>query len=164
MITGPEQRLALKQVLPAHLKRTDVLFVCIGSDLSIGDSLGPIIGTELENLGFDVIGTLTNPLHGINLKARLAAELAGNQKTKIAIDACIGEKKAVGSFEVREGPIHPGKGLGKKLMKVGDYSIAGIVSAASPFDFFHDQAIHLGFVIDMAKQMVKEIDEFFAKR
>jgi hypothetical protein len=127
MFTRQGKKFVLSQVLPAGLKKDDVIFVCIGSDLSIGDSLGPIVGSELENLG----------------------------------DACIGAKNSVGGFEVRKGPIHPGKGLGKRLSKIGDYSIAGIVSSQSPFDFFHDQVIHLSFVMDMAKVIVKEIHEFF---
>jgi putative sporulation protein YyaC len=163
MITRQERKLDLDQVLPAGLKKDHVIFVCIGSDLSIGDSLGPIVGTELEELGYRVIGTLKNPLHGLNLRDRIKAELTltGEGETVIAIDACIGPKNSVGDFEVRKGSIHPGKGLGKKLSKIGDYSIAGIVSSQSPFDFLHDQAIHLSFVMDMAKVIVKEIHEFF---
>jgi putative sporulation protein YyaC len=163
MVTRQERKLDLDPVLPASLKKDQVIFVCIGSDLSIGDSLGPIVGTELEDLGYKVIGTLKNPLHGLNLKERIKKELrlTGENKTVIAIDACIGAKNSVGSFEVRKGPIQPGKGIGKKLSKIGNYSIAGIVSSQSPFDFFHDQAIHLSFVMDMAKVIVKEIHEFF---
>jgi putative sporulation protein YyaC len=160
MITKQGQKLALYQVLPANLQRDDVIFVCIGSDLSIGDSLGPIVGTQLECLGYKVIGTLKQPLHGLNLASRLASELTGNQKTVIAIDACIGQKREIGGFEVTKGPIHPGKGLGKNLKKVGDYSIAGIVSSASPFDFFHEQTVHLSLIFDMAKIVVTAIHEF----
>jgi putative sporulation protein YyaC len=164
MITRQENKLDLYQVLPAGLKKDHVVFVCIGSDLSIGDSLGPIVGSELEDLGFTVIGTLKYPLHGLNLRDRLKTELALiGDKTVIAIDACIGAKSSVGGFEVRKGPVHPGKGLGKKLMKIGDYSIAGIVSSQSPFDFFHDQVIHLSFVMDMAKVIVADIHEFFSE-
>ncbi|MDP4156827.1 MAG: DUF1256 domain-containing protein, partial [Bacillota bacterium] len=76
MITRQEKKLDLYQVLPAGLKKEHVVFVCIGSDLSIGDSLGPIVGTELEDLGFTVIGTLKYPLHGLNLRDRLKIELA----------------------------------------------------------------------------------------
>jgi putative sporulation protein YyaC len=163
MMTEQEEKLALQQVLPPDLTKDNVVFVCIGSDLSIGDSLGPLVGTELEDLGYHVIGTLNDPLHGLNLKDRLKTELTGQKKTVVAIDACIGDKRAVGGFEVRRGPIHPGKGLGKKLTKVGDYSIAGIVSSESPFDFFHDQAIHLSFIISMAKKIVREIDRLFTE-
>lgn len=163
MITRQEKKLDLYQVLPAGLKKEHVVFVCIGSDLSIGDSLGPIVGSELEDLGFNVIGTLKYPLHGLNLRDRLKTELAlSGDKIVISIDACIGAKRSVGGFEVRKGPIHPGRGLGKKLTKIGDYSIAGIVSSQSPFDFFHDQVIHLSFVMEMAKVIVAEIREFFA--
>lgn len=161
MITKPGQKLALHRILPAGLQKDDVVFVCIGSDLSIGDSLGPISGTQLESLGYEVIGTLKKPLHGLNLDSRLAAELPEKQKIIIAIDACIGEKKSVGGFEIRKGPILPGKGLGKKLKKVGDYSIAGIVSSSGPFDFLKDEAIRLSFVMDMAQKITCEIDEFF---
>lgn len=155
-------QLDLHLVLPSHLKKHNTVFVCIGSDLSIGDSLGPLVGTELEKLGFTVVGTLDHPLHGLNMKERLSGLLGTKGKELIAIDACIGVNDEVGKFEVKKGPIRPGAGLGKNLIKVGDYSISAVVSSGGAFEFFRPQTIRLSFVIDMAGKIVAEIKRFFA--
>ena len=54
--------MALKRMLPAGEKPPVVL--CIGSDLAVGDSLGPLTGTLLCRAGFPgfVYGTLKTPV------------------------------------------------------------------------------------------------------
>lgn len=154
--------LELQYVLPVNLHKNDVVFVCIGSDLTIGDSLGPLVGSELEKLGYHVIGTLDKPLHGTNLKQRFKTEMPSyEKKIVIAVDACLGGKNEVGQFEVRKGPIYPGAGIGKSLMKIGDFSIAAIVSSAGPFEFFKTREIRLSFVMNMAMQIVSGVNDFF---
>ena len=49
-----------------------VVFVCIGTDRSTGDSLGPLIGHKIANLKYNhvyVFGNLENPVHAKNLDA-----------------------------------------------------------------------------------------------
>ena len=51
-----------------------IVFVCIGTDRSTGDSLGPLIGTLLEEKSihpFHVYGTLDHPIHALNLAEKL---------------------------------------------------------------------------------------------
>ena len=51
-----------------------VVIICIGTDRSTGDSLGPLIGTFLEEVGlqrFHLYGTLDEPVHAINLEEKL---------------------------------------------------------------------------------------------
>lgn len=52
----------------------DLVFVCVGSDRSTGDALGPIIGSHIEQMSSDVFsiyGTLEHPVHAINLTETL---------------------------------------------------------------------------------------------
>ncbi|MDF2725961.1 MAG: sporulation protein, partial [Paenibacillus sp.] len=50
----------------------DLVFVCIGTDRSTGDALGPLTGTLLVEAGYaQVIGTLDHPCDASNLTARL---------------------------------------------------------------------------------------------
>ena len=47
-----------------------VVFLCIGTDRSTGDSLGPLIGYKisgLRNRNVHVYGTLENPVHARNI-------------------------------------------------------------------------------------------------
>ena len=50
----------------------DIVFLCIGSDRSTGDSLGPLLGYKLKYLenysGFHVFGDLKHPVHATNLE------------------------------------------------------------------------------------------------
>ena len=47
------------------------MFLCIGTDRSTGDSLGPLVGHKLRRRslrGAAVIGTLDKPVHAMNLE------------------------------------------------------------------------------------------------
>ena len=51
-----------------------VLFLCIGTDRSTGDSLGPLIGYKLRSKrmkNVKVMGTLEKPVHAMNLEEYL---------------------------------------------------------------------------------------------
>src|SRR5690606_29960938 len=53
--------------VPSH---KSIVFVCIGTDRSTGDSLGPLVGTHLMKhhySGLHVFGTLDDPVHAMNL-------------------------------------------------------------------------------------------------
>ena len=62
--------LVLKRLLKGS-KKTPVI-ACVGSDLSVGDSLGPIVGTKLKEklagLNVYVYGTLQKPLTAHEIK------------------------------------------------------------------------------------------------
>ena len=45
----------------------DITYVCIGTDRSIGDSLGPMVGTMLNYNNLMVYGTIESPVHGLNI-------------------------------------------------------------------------------------------------
>ena len=76
-----------------HLPGSPV-FICIGSDRVTGDSLGPIIGSELKRAfhgRIPVYGTLEMPIHALNLSSVLTAIKSHHQHDiLIAIDASLG--------------------------------------------------------------------------
>ncbi|MDR6883067.1 spore protease YyaC [Bacillus sp. 3255] len=146
----------LNELLPKELNATDVTFVCIGTDRSTGDSLGPLVGTFLSDLGYDVIGTLENPAHGMNLNERLE-ELKPN-KTVIAIDSGLGLVTSVGKIKYQRGSIQPGSGVNREdLPKVGDYHLMGIVNVGGFMEYYVLANTRLSLVMRMAKEMVQEI-------
>ena len=88
---------------------TQLLILCIGSDRSTGDSLGPLVGNILKNLPLQnqnvtVMGTLSQPVHALNLKETRDL-LANNFKSAaiLAIDACLGQKNKIGCLEIGKG-------------------------------------------------------------
>lgn len=132
-----------------------IVFVCIGTDRSTGDSLGPLVGTLLEekNLqNFHVYGTLDQPIHAVNLAEKLneIQSKYGNPYI-IGIDACLGRTKNVGAIQVGNGPVKPGAGVNKELPAVGDIHITGIVNVSGFMEFFVLQNTRLNLVMKMAK-------------
>ncbi len=127
--------------------------VCIGTDKCIIDSLGPLTGTLLSktNLGMDIYGTLEKPVHALNINEYIRIIKKKKYDKVFAIDACLSNKKNQGIIEVRDGPITPGKGIGKMLPEIGDVSIIGIVDSSDKD--FHDlvQDTRLCFIYEMAE-------------
>lgn len=132
----------------------DTIIVCIGTDKCIGDALGPLVGTLLEEALFPlpVLGTLASPIHALNLDKRLK-EISENypKASIIAIDACLGDSNAIGEIHTRDEPIHPGKGVGKTLQSVGNASIIGIVDSSDSLELFTNRPIRLNLIMEMAK-------------
>lgn len=138
------------------------LILCIGTDRYIGDSLGPIVGTTLERLGLNcpIYGTLENPIHAVNLKKQLTyIEYTYPNHKIIALDACLGAEDNIGSIQLKNGCLFPGKGVGKKLPAVGDLSIVGIVDCCDHEDFFLLHNIRLNLIMKMADVIAKGIFE-----
>ncbi|MBT2641061.1 spore protease YyaC [Bacillus sp. ISL-41] len=140
-----------------------IVFVCIGTDRSTGDSLGPLIGTLLEEkeiAPYHVYGTLDDPIHAVNMDAKLA-EIKEKHFNPfiIGIDACLGRLKSVGSIQVGNGPVKPGAGVNKELPEVGNMHITGIVNVSGFMEFFVLQNTRLNLVLKMAKTIANGIFE-----
>ncbi len=131
-----------------------IAFVCIGTDRSTGDSLGPLIGYKISNLKHKkvyVYGNLENPVHAKNLDEamnKLASDCV--QPFVIAIDACLGKLEHVGYITIGEGPIKPGSGVNKELTPVGDMFVTGIVNFGGFMDFLVLQNTRLNIVMKIA--------------
>jgi putative sporulation protein YyaC len=149
----------LESLIP---NKNKVVFACVGTDKSVGDCLGPWIGTELEKRGFEVVGTLKNPLHALNIPIRVP-ELKNKYKgyTIIAIDACLGYEGKIGQVQIKNDSIHPGKGVGKTLPYVGDVAIVGVVDLIENADIFSLKSIRLSFVLEVADRICEIIDMVF---
>ena len=131
-----------------------VLFLCIGTDRSTGDSLGPLIGHKLRGrrlAGAAVIGTLDKPVHAMNLDlyARYI-KLHYPDYVVVAIDASVGSPDHVGYATLGRGALQPGLGVSKNLEAVGDISITGIVGGAGSRDPVMLQSVRLSIVMKMA--------------
>ena len=53
----------------------DIVIMCIGSDRSTGDSLGPLIGYKLQKYSLkhvNIYGTLDNPIHAGNINEKIS--------------------------------------------------------------------------------------------
>lgn len=133
-----------------------VVFACIGTDRSTGDSLGPLVGQKLLRLGCapeEVIGTLEHPLHALNLAERLGPVYESPRAPLVvAVDAALGASSNVGTISLRPGGLRPGQGVGKDLPEVGELSVTATVNvAAGALDAQVLQSTRLYVVQEMAE-------------
>lgn len=156
----------LGRALHQHLTILDptgsrkLVTVCIGTDRSTGDSLGPIVGTRLVDLGapISVYGTLTKPVHATNLQETLEEVQASfDNPIIIAVDACLGRSESVGSITLAPGALKPGAGVNKDLPQVGDLHFTGIVNVGGYMEYFVLQNTRLGLVWKMANVIAASI-------
>jgi len=133
--------------------------VCVGTDRSTGDSLAPLVGTMLKEQGYEnLIGTLHEPVHGMNMEERLKEIPEGVQV--LAIDSCLGKVDSVGQIILEKGGLRAGQALDKELPVIGDYHIKAIVNINTRepmLNFSVLQNTRFSLVYDMAKTIAAAI-------
>ena len=136
-------------------RKEKVLLLCIGTDRSTGDSLGPLIGYLLKNQELKhirVLGTLNRPVHAMNLEDTLSiVEQYYQDHVIVAVDASVGMHDHIGCITVGRGSLKPGLGVSKELRSVGDLFITGVVSSCGDYDPLMLQSIRLSVVMRMAE-------------
>jgi len=157
----------LNELQPILHERRAIIFFCIGSDRSTGDSLGPLVGYKLKSLSKNniyVYGTLENPIHAKNIASTLD-EIKSNFKNPyiIAIDSCLGSLHNIGKVFIQKKPLMPGLALNKQLPAVGEMSITGIVNISGSFEFLVLQNTRLNTVMNLADSISKGIYLFILK-
>ncbi|MBU9722310.1 MULTISPECIES: spore protease YyaC [Bacillaceae] len=138
----------------------DIVLVCIGTDRSTGDSLGPLIGSKLNERRcmIPIYGTLNNPVHAKNLVETMEKiESTYNNPFIIGIDACLGRSSSVGYITVANGPVRPGAAVKKQLPEVGNIHITGIVNVNGFMEMMVLQNTRLSLVMDMAEIISRSI-------
>lgn len=143
----------ISQILPEQFFQ-EIVLMCIGTDRSTGDCLGPLVGTKLvENPlnPFAVMGTLDEPVHASNLAEKLESLYQKNNNPfVIAVDACLGRLDSVGFVSIGMGALRPGAGVNKNLPAVGQLHVTGIVNVGGFMEYFVLQNTRLSVVMKMA--------------
>lgn len=141
------------------------IILCIGSDLSVGDSLGPVTGTKLKEklagLNCYVYGTLAKPITAHEVKyVNEFLKLTHPECPVIAVDAAVGLAGDIGLIKIARKAIKPGSGANKKLAKVGDVSVMGIVAERSVFNYSLFSATRLNVIYKMAEIISEGITNY----
>lgn len=143
------------------------VLLCIGSDLSIGDSLGPIVGTMIKQRmqgSCYVYGTLKTPLTAKEIKyVKPFVEKIHPRSKVIAIDAALGEEGDLGLIKVSDGALRPGSGANKKLGKIGNVSILGVIAPKANFTYSVLNLTRLGAVYPMAGAIANALSDLLKK-
>lgn len=140
-----------------------IIIVCIGTDRSTGDALGPIVGSLIKDAhlpNIPIFGTLDQPVHAVNLNETY-------QKIKqeyvnpfiIGIDACLGRYQNVGMITFGKGPVLPGAGVNKNLPPIGDIHLTGIVNVSGYMEYLVLQNTRLHLVMTIGEQIALSLIE-----
>lgn len=154
----------------ASIDNKEIVIICIGTDRSTGDSLGPLIGTllskhKIAKESFHIYGTIKEPVHARNLiEALNYIENEYINPYIIAIDASLGDKEGVGKIIIRDGSIAPGAALDKELPRVGDLSIMGIVSEHGCMEFMTLQNTRLYDTYCLAEKIEEGLKIFLKEQ
>lgn len=142
-------------------KKEGVLVLCIGTDRSTGDSLGPLIGYKLKEQQvrrLQIMGTLERPVHAMNLEQSMARiRVKYPNHVIVAVDASVGSQDHVGCITLGRGSLRPGLGVRKDLEAVGDIFITGIVGGYGSYDPLMLQSVRLSMVMRMADYICKSV-------
>lgn len=143
------------------------VILCVGSDLAVGDALGPVSGTLLRRrIGSKcyLYGTLKNPVTAkeVNYVSDFLRKVHPKSKV-IAIDAAVGDECDLGLIKVIDGALRPGSGANKRLKSVGDVSVMGIVAEKSAFSYSLLNFTRLNVVYSMAEIIAGAVTSFLLK-
>lgn len=162
----------LSEQLSSILNRTGAFkrplaVMCIGSDRSTGDSLGPMIGYKLSKFSFEnvfIYGSLNNPINAVNLSSAIEFINEFHENPYIiAVDASLGKQEHVGYVTLAEGPLYPGLGVKKELPEVGSLHITGIVNTTGNKDNLLLQTTRLSTVMTLADIITAGFVETFRR-
>jgi putative sporulation protein YyaC len=138
-----------------------ILILCIGTDRSTGDSLGPFVGMQLTRRKLSqlqVWGTLDQPVHAANMTVKLTQiKQAPDHPYIFAIDACLGNRDSIGCITLASGPLKPGAGVHKDLPAVGDSHLTGIVNVGGFMEYLVLQNTRLNLVWRMSETITSMI-------
>jgi len=132
---------------------SDTVILCIGTDRSTGDCLGPLVGHKLKDMklrNVHIFGSLDEPVHAKNLEIYIDKLKLHPNPFVIAVDACLGKVDRIGFISIKEGPLSPGAGVNKKLPSIGHISITGIVNVSGFMEIAVLQNTRLSLVMNLA--------------
>lgn len=149
--------------LKCMVKNDKCVLLCIGTDRSTGDSLGPLVGHFIKDkLEIPVYGTIDDPVHAANLSQTIDdIKLKYPGHKVIAVDACLSRMENVGFVVLERGPMSPGAAVKKDLGTVGDFSIKGNVNVGGFMEHLVLQSTRLNLVMKMAEIIADAIYDVF---
>ena len=161
-----------KEELTKHLVEyitKDTIVVCVGTRKIFWDRLSPMVGTILKenNFPLEVIGTMKDNVHAINLEEKI--NTIDKSKKIIAIDSAVGEKRDVGTIKVGSVPLTPGAGVDKDLGAIGEYSIIGVTIEKSRTTFWNyhefgtkeEEIMIKDMAFDIADALIEACKKFY---
>ncbi len=135
------------------------IFVCIGTNRLIADSLGPRIGEKLEKYfknyqKVKVFGTMKSPIHYKNAPFLLTKLSKKEQKQIILIDSALAENEEIGNTYISSGGVEIGKAYGKGFYFPAFMNIKTVIGNKRKFYNWNIKQIDL-----LAESIAKQVKE-----
>lgn len=149
---------------------SQLVFLCVGTDKVIGDSIGPLVGSKLLKLlenynifNINIYGSLEDNVNYTNIQ-NIMKKINNYHKDAcvIVIDSALSKKENVGKIFVSNAKTLLGKGLNKNKVEVGDISIKAVVGkdfCIPKYNFKILQDIHLGLILELSNVVANGIFE-----
>lgn len=153
----------LQALSKCNPKKKKTIIICVGSDMILGDSLGPLVGTMLKKkeISAYIYGTLNYPITAKEVEyAKKYLKLMHPDSVIIAIDAAVGSSDDVGLIRVINKGLKPGLGVDKNLGVIGDISVIGIVAGKSASNYSLFNLTRLNLIYKMAEKIADGIEKY----
>lgn len=151
----------LKEVIKPLMDK-DLVIAGIGTDICIGDSLGPMVAQLVkEHTDLKVYGHFNDLITALNAEGM--SGYLEEYDNVLAIDASLAniEMYAIRDIIFRDGSgIRPGKGVGKEISSIGNNAIVGVVGVLDDTPFL-EKKIRFGMIYEMAKTIADAIIECY---
>ena len=139
-IYNPQDKERMADAIKNRTQNRQAVYMCIGTEKVFSDSLGPRVGTLLNEKMLSpafVYGLCDQNITAENLLYSYNFIKALHPESKIVvIDAAVGAPEQIGKIQICDGGIMPGAATNKNLPSVGDVGIVGIVADKSMNDFY----------------------------
>ena len=153
-------------LVSCNKKEKTPIILCIGSDLVLGDSLGPLIGTMLtdKKICTYIYGTLKSPITAKEIAcAKIHIKMLHPDALIVAVDAAVGSQDDIGLIKVTTKGLKPGLGVDKNLGVIGDCSVIGIVAEKSVKNYNLFNLTRLSLIYKMAEKIANGVERFVSE-
>lgn len=125
----------LRNVVTSNRKNKKIVFLCIGTNMIIGDAFGPVVGSILKkcfnkNDEIEILGNLEDVITYSNIKEKFKPNTYKNDLI-IVIDSALSSKSNIGKIFIQNRGLRYAESLKKNNNMIGDISIKAVVGENS---------------------------------
>ena len=131
-------------ILKINKENKNIIFLCVGTSKVIGDSIGPIVGTnlkkylknkdglKLKNNNVKVIGDISNNISYNNIEDNIKnIKSLSADNLVIVVDSALSAENNIGKIFVQNRGLRYAESLNRKNDIIGDMSIKAVVGKNS---------------------------------
>lgn len=145
-------------------KQNKPVFLCVGTDKVVGDSLGALVGEMLKNkyqINGYIYGTLDRNVTAVNLAETIKEIKQSHPYSPIVlIDGVLGPLDEVGQVKYYPSGAYPSGEYGTGYY-VGDYSILAVVNCKGMDSLTFVKSVRLKTIITMAEFIADSINRAY---